>query len=289
MALSQSRLRTTAPAYTAELQRELSSPGNAAAAMAVQPPPNSMPQFPLPACLVSASLRRNYLLALSFTSNGPSSPAEAVAHGALVCDTAVLKGTRRGMLHSFSPRASGHVPLEGMGCCMGKRGSGLALPTWPGAGYGHPVSAGRGVPAVSCLAMSFQQVFTPGLQHSPQDGQLGEVEMSQDYHCTKACCCSQMCPIFPQIWVFRGAGGLSLAPMGAEGTWDVHVQEPAPVLAWGGTSPATMALPGRGATRLFPAALQGTDCTMSSHRVTPSSRILRGSRSLGSGSYRSRA
>lgn len=95
--------------YAAELQTELSL-GNAAAAIAVQSPPNFVPQFPLPACLVSASLGKNCFLQglFQYIRNGTSSPAEAVAHATLVCDTAVLEGDAAQLL----PRVSGYGPLE---------------------------------------------------------------------------------------------------------------------------------------------------------------------------------
>lgn len=158
---------------------------------------------------------------------------------------------------------------------MGKCGSGLALSMWPEAGYGHPVSDGHGVPVASptfpashparralgprCGISAVFHAWSPTVT-AEEGWAVGRGGRVQRLPLCQGLLLQPDCPIFPKIWGFCGAVGLSLAPMGGEETWDMHgqhVHEPAPILGAGvrgGTSPATVALPGHGAIGMFPAA-----------------------------------
>ena len=143
-------------------------------------------------------------------------PAEAVACATLVCDTAMLKGDREG--HCAASPLGFQVVAHWRVWGAAWASVFLVWHSQHGLGQdtGTPCPLAMGcqqhphLPSIApCPAAAPQQVFTAGLQWWlwRNDGQLGEVEVSKDCHCTKASHCSQICPIFPQIWGFCGAGG----------------------------------------------------------------------------------
>lgn len=117
----------------------------------------------------------------------------AVARATSVCDRHAKGDTAQ-----LPPQGLRTWALEivdrSLGCCTGKRGSGLALPAWPGAGHGQPMSTGHGVPAAPPTHPASHPAriapgphcgisadFQPGLQWWlwGNDGQLGVVEKPQ--------------------------------------------------------------------------------------------------------------